>query len=340
MSLISVIVPVYKVEKYIHRCVDSILEQTYADFELILVDDGSPDNCGTICDEYAAKDSRIIVIHKENGGVSSARNTALAAAKGEYVLFCDADDLLTPNALLHMLDASNGPGCQMIVGGVEYIHIDATDNIVHSKKESTRTNTKVSLNSTSEMLAFWKNNNMISAWAKLFRRDIIADNQIVFNTNQVVLEDYGFVIDYLVHCHEICMIEDIVYQYFSYSDSPFTIRRSRLDFYDDVIVVANKLTSFLSKIDCTCIDHFLEVKIYSTLKLSYDLLWDIPYHSFSERSLKYRRIREALSEVHFQNLIQKSKGNFSICEFFCMKHKMVYAILCLRKLRHFLSKII
>ena len=92
MRTISVIVPVYKVEPYINHCVDSILAQTYRDFELILVDDGSPDNCGKICDEYAKKDSRVKVIHKVNGGVSSARNMGLDNAKGEWITFIDADD--------------------------------------------------------------------------------------------------------------------------------------------------------------------------------------------------------------------------------------------------------
>ncbi len=89
---LSVIVPVYKVEKYIHRCIDSILAQTFADFELLLVDDGSPDNCGNICDTYAEKDNRVRVIHKVNGGVSAARNSALDVAKGDYIAFCDSDD--------------------------------------------------------------------------------------------------------------------------------------------------------------------------------------------------------------------------------------------------------
>lgn len=90
--VISVIVPVYKAEKYLHRCVDSILSQTFTDFELILIDDGSPDNCGSICDEYSRKDKRITVIHKENGGVTSARATGVKNAKGEYITFVDADD--------------------------------------------------------------------------------------------------------------------------------------------------------------------------------------------------------------------------------------------------------
>lgn len=98
MSLkISIIVPVYKVEPYIHKCVDSILAQTFKDFELILVDDGSPDNCGQICDEYAQKDSRVKVIHKENGGVSSARNVGIDTALGEYITFIDPDDIIEQN---------------------------------------------------------------------------------------------------------------------------------------------------------------------------------------------------------------------------------------------------
>ncbi|MBE6677745.1 MAG: glycosyltransferase family 2 protein [Ruminococcaceae bacterium] len=89
---ISIIVPIYKVESFLSRCIDSILNQTFTDFELILVDDGSPDNCGKICDDYAQKDKRIKVIHKENGGVSSARNTGMEAANGKYIMFCDGDD--------------------------------------------------------------------------------------------------------------------------------------------------------------------------------------------------------------------------------------------------------
>lgn len=92
--LFSVIVPIYNVEKYLHKCVDSLIGQTYKDIEIILVDDGSPDNCPTICDEYAKKDSRIKVIHKQNGGLSDARNKGLEAATGEFVSFIDSDDYI------------------------------------------------------------------------------------------------------------------------------------------------------------------------------------------------------------------------------------------------------
>lgn len=90
--LVSIIVPVYKVEQYLHTCIDSVLQQKYAPWELILVDDGSPDRCGEICEEYAQKDDRIRVVHKENGGLSSARNAGLDVMRGEYVTFLDSDD--------------------------------------------------------------------------------------------------------------------------------------------------------------------------------------------------------------------------------------------------------
>ena len=103
--MISIIVPVYKVEKYLDRCIESVLAQTYTDFELILVDDGSPDNCPAMCDAWAEKDSRIRVIHKPNGGLSSARNAGLDIMKGEYVTFIDSDDTVLPNYLERLLTA-------------------------------------------------------------------------------------------------------------------------------------------------------------------------------------------------------------------------------------------
>jgi glycosyltransferase involved in cell wall biosynthesis len=103
-ELISVIIPVYKVEKYINRCVESVLVQNYHNIEVILVDDGSPDNCGIICDRYADKDSRVKVIHKTNGGLSDARNAGLNIATGQYICFIDSDDYIEKDMLKDMYD--------------------------------------------------------------------------------------------------------------------------------------------------------------------------------------------------------------------------------------------
>lgn len=104
---ISIIVPIYKVEDYLHRCVDSILHQTYTNLEIILVDDGSPDNCPKICDEYAEKDPRVRVVHKTNGGLSSARNAGLDTASGDFIMFADSDDYLPLDAVSLLLSAFN-----------------------------------------------------------------------------------------------------------------------------------------------------------------------------------------------------------------------------------------
>ena len=112
-DLISIIVPVYKVEKYLKRCVDSILAQTYPCLEVILVDDGSPDGCPAICDEYAREDRRVRVIHKENGGLSDARNAGIDAAKGKFLGFVDSDDYVHPRFYELLLQALKGEGADI-----------------------------------------------------------------------------------------------------------------------------------------------------------------------------------------------------------------------------------
>ena len=116
-SLLSVIVPIYKVEDYLPKCVESIRNQTHSNLEIILVDDGSPDGCGAICDEFAQKDSRIRVIHKENGGLSDARNAGIEMAKGDYLAFVDSDDWLEPDAFDAMLALAKKYDAKMVCAG-------------------------------------------------------------------------------------------------------------------------------------------------------------------------------------------------------------------------------
>ena len=114
MPKVSVIVPVYRVEKYLDQCVASVCAQTFTDWELILVDDGSPDRCGAMCDEWAAKDGRIRVIHRENGGPSAARNSGIVNASGEYLFFLDADDRLFPSAVQAMVDYAEQTAAELV----------------------------------------------------------------------------------------------------------------------------------------------------------------------------------------------------------------------------------
>lgn len=163
--LISVVVPIYKVEKYLNRCIDSILNQSFKDFDLILVDDGSPDNCGKICDEYAKRDSRIHVIHKKNGGLSDARNFgidwAFENSDSEWITFIDSDDWIHTDYLNMLLRAVNKYGNS--VGICEFIR--TTDTLVDCELSDN----DIKNYSTSEY--FIKNViNSTTAWGKLYRK--------------------------------------------------------------------------------------------------------------------------------------------------------------------------
>jgi glycosyltransferase involved in cell wall biosynthesis len=129
-SLITVIVPVYGVEPYLRKCVDSIVAQTYTNLEIILVDDGSPDNCGKICDEYAERDERVRVVHKENGGLSDARNAGLNIMRGEYVAFVDSDDWVLPNYINDMYESLIKYESDISLSGTVYVYENGKRNMV------------------------------------------------------------------------------------------------------------------------------------------------------------------------------------------------------------------
>lgn len=121
---LSIIVPVYKVEQYLPRCIESILAQTFTDFELILVDDGSPDKCPEICDSYARQDSRVRVLHKKNGGLSDARNAGLEIAQGEYLGFVDSDDSITPDMYRHLMELVQTHDADIAACGILYVNLE------------------------------------------------------------------------------------------------------------------------------------------------------------------------------------------------------------------------
>lgn len=169
MNGISVIVPVYKSEKYLDRCVQSILNQTYQDFELILVDDGSPDNSPLLCDKWAENDSRVYVMHKENGGASSARNAGLKIAKGNWIAFADSDDWLDRTALKTLYDLANQYNVPMAIGGMRVVQ-EYTDAQTVAKQET------VVLSRADLMSRFFRLNgepDTHSVCATLIRRDIL-----------------------------------------------------------------------------------------------------------------------------------------------------------------------
>ena len=167
MPKISVIVPVYKVEKYIHRCVDSILAQTFTDFELILVDDGSPDNCGAVCDSYSLQDSRVRVIHKQNGGLSDARNAGMDIARGEFICFIDSDDFVHRDFCAVLYESVKHPDVLFSTcNGFNFKEYDEVEKLDHTGNEM----------KTYTCFEYFQNGFVsggFSACAKLFRKEAI-----------------------------------------------------------------------------------------------------------------------------------------------------------------------
>lgn len=202
---ISIIVPVYNVEKYLHRCIDSILAQTYTDFELLLIDDGSKDCSGKICDEYAIRETRIKVFHKENGGVSSARNVGLENTNGEWITFCDSDDDLK-NTFLEDFISQDLSSDLLSQGYLE----DRNGRIIkRCFSDQILTNAKC----YPFILDMYKTTQLGFLWCKAFRKEIIAKNHIVFNINIRHMEDLDFIIKYCLCVNKISNVSKCNYIY-------------------------------------------------------------------------------------------------------------------------------
>lgn len=169
---ISVIVPIYKVEDYLHRCIDSIINQTYTNLEIILVDDGSPDNCPMICDEYAKKDSRIKVIHKKNEGVAVARNVGIDIAAGKYIMFIDSDDFIEKDMIKSMLTDLINNKVDIAVCNTKYIY---------SNLEKIKDNRENMILNNYEAMQEYVNNGVLRGvvWGQLYKKDLINDIRFI-----------------------------------------------------------------------------------------------------------------------------------------------------------------
>lgn len=206
MPKISVIVPVYKAEQYLKRCVDSILNQTLTDFELILVDDGSPDKSGQICDEYAVKDKRVKVIHKGNGGVSSARQVGLDAAQGDYVIHADPDDWISSTELQDLYG-------KVVSTGADFVYCDFYYDYNNGKCEYVQQQIQGSLNAESLIQNILEGKIHGSCCNKLISKKLIEISEASFSNEIIRWEDMWFNLLVLRHCNSISYLNRAYYHY-------------------------------------------------------------------------------------------------------------------------------
>lgn len=200
-SLISIIIPVYNGEKYLRPCIDSILHQTYQHWELLLIDDGSPDSSGAICDEYAS-DPRISVVHKENGGQASARNQGVAMAKGEYISFVDCDDWLETDMYESMLQTMQEQQAEIIICGYleEYMN----------RQKRVRADGKMVVYDATEAVKLVLQGKIGSyLWSMLFRREVVQEQMPNLNP----YEDHATIFKWISHAHRVVVLHQAFYHY-------------------------------------------------------------------------------------------------------------------------------
>jgi len=292
--LISVIVPIYKVEKYLGKCIESIINQTYSNLEIILVDDGSPDSCPQICDEYAKKDNRIVVIHQKNGGLSNARNSGLNIAKGEFIGFVDSDDYIANDMYESLYNAIEDSNAQISI---------CNYNKVNEKGETVEREIKgeieedIKIFSREETIKEILHAKIIKSyvWQKLFKRECFDTLRFPNGKNY---EDIAISIKSLENVDKIVGINKHLYYYLYREDS---IDRSKTEKnIEDAIKISYERYKYVK-------ENYLNVQEYNVYSLITRILWT--YRDIKKMNYMYLYYNEKYLEI-----IEELKNDFLIVE--------------------------
>lgn len=260
--LISIIVPIYKVEKYLERCIESLTNQTYKDIEIILVDDGSPDNCPLICDNYAKQDERITVIHKESGGLSDARNCGLQLAKGEYVLFIDSDDYIELDSCEKFVKVIKKNKVDIVVANAKRIDADKVipmvqkrikDNVIYTGNEYLK-------------LQVMNKCFYVVVCTSLYKRSFLIDNSLFFRIG-ILYEDEEWTPKVFLEAKSVIYMNYIFYNYEVRPDSitSSNSREHNIRIAKDMIDICHRLYDIYEKLD----DYILRKVLKDTLCSKY-----------------------------------------------------------------------
>ena len=280
-KLISVISPIYKVEGYLKKCVDSILNQTYQNIEIILVDDGSPDSCGKICDEYSKKDNRVVVIHKENGGAPSARNAGIKIAKGEYFYFPDSDDWLEPNYLENLYNCAQKYNSELVISGFTQEYYESSKSFSYSLVPDEQ-NYKNQKSVRNNIHKYFDNMMVAVPWNKLYKAEYIKKYNIEFPN--LKWDDLHFNMEVLKNISSVSICACDGYHFF----------RSRPG--SETTKVFDQLLYFKRKEQ---FEHILNV--YSSWNLDSDDIYKTLYGYYSSR------IVQCVQEISISNCRYKEK---------------------------------
>ena len=304
-KLLSVVVPVYNVGKYLAPCINSILEQTYRNIELILVDDGSTDDSGKICDSFSDNDNRVKTIHKKNGGVSSARNTGIEKASGEYIAFVDADDQLDPDMYEILIEGMN--------------EMNAEVSACTYKKEYDLSSIRLSNNDRCKYIKFegtkqiyesiTRNENSIEGliWNKVYRKEIVSGHK--FRTDIAIVDDAAFSWEIFKNVKIVSFISLPMYHYLIIPSS--ITRNSNMDKYMKALKGYELMINDARNISTKCVDdltiQYLNWNVTAFEKLVYQDIKDIDiYNSIKHNcgeSRKYYKELSLYNRIVIQSLL-------------------------------------
>lgn len=308
--LVSLVVPVYNAEKYLQNCIDNILKQTYSNFELILVNDGSTDDSKVICDENALKDVRVKVIHKKNEGAGSARNSGIQVARGEFITFPDADDILYPRMLEITLKNMINNKVDLVIFNYENIVIDGSVTKVINRNKLFNKTIK---NNTSECHKLWFDirklniSQLNTPWNKLYKTDIIKQNNIKFPDIRRA-QDAVFNLFYYDKISSVSVIDDIFYGYNSNDQEKVWMKfpENSIDYFVEYNRVMEEIISgwgmYFSNFKALC-DNNLIGNICFCFTLCNNPKWRL---SFTDK-IKY--IKQILQIPYIQYRIENYSGN-------------------------------
>lgn len=313
-DLISVIVPIYNVEKYINQCIDSIINQTYTNLEIILVDDGSPDNCGKICDEYAEKDNRIKVIHKENDGVSSARNKGIEETTGDWMTFVDADDIIEENFCERMLEIAKLENSQCVVCGYNRLYSNRQEMVIKEKCFSINGNDF--FDKVFEVQSGFGFANM-----KLWKADLIKKENIKFDKQLRVGEDAFFCMQIAKKVEKVYYINEALYTYRFNEES--VVRNFDENYVQKYLLSMQKVKEYTQKTNQDNIKQLYNYIAYHVLLIVINYCFH-PENSQSGNKL----LKQVCQIVEFKDSIKNSTyEGISITRritLFTLKHKLYF----------------
>lgn len=312
MCLVSVIVPVYNVEKYLEKCLDSIINQTYEDIEIILIDDGSQDNSGAICDVYAKRDNRILVIHKENTGVSDTRNKGIDVAQGKYICFIDSDDTVSLSYIEKLVQPTRHEDYDLVICNFQKLFPDKVLDMSFSNIKCF----------SGVFIRDYQFLYTITSFpcGKLYKASVIKGKNIIFPVDFPDAEDQMFNFQYYCYVKKYCLINEPLYYYWQRSGS--ASKNNSLKSFECNLLKLKYEKSFYKN---NHIEDYGNLLISSCLLLTkkYVLLrsYDNCYNAYKERVDSVIKVaEEELNQVQFNNF---SKRNIAAL---CLKYRIYFIL--------------